>query len=224
MDTVTLGKLDNLYWLGRYTERVYQSIEMYMSTYDRLIDRDAQYYKTECERMGIPDTFTDSRDFAWKIAFDETNQLSIVSNLTRAYDNAMIMRDEISSEALSYIHLAVSEMKRAAASDAPILQLQNIVDMIYAFWGSLDDRVDNESARNTVKIGKRIERLDILLRRDTERPDLVREMNRLVSRIDTTELPYNRKALLYAAAMIEDEDAEYSDIKNMVMEILPPFL
>lgn len=224
MDTVTLGKLDNLYWLGRYTERVYQSIEMYMQTYDRLIDQDAQFYKSECERMGIADTFRDSRDFAWKIAFDETNPLSIISNLTRAYDNAMIMRDEISSEALSYIHLAVAEIRRAAESEAPILELQNIVDMIYAFWGSLDDRVDNESARNTVKIGKRIERLDILLRRDTKRADLAREMNRLVARIDTTELPYNRKALLYAAAMIEDEESDYNDIKRMVMDILPPFL
>ncbi len=224
MKTVTLGKLDNLYWLGRYTERVYQSIEMYMKTYDRLIDQDAQFYKNECERMGIADTFTDSRDFAWKIAFDEANQLSIISNLTRAYDNAMIMRDEISSEALAYIHLALAEIKRASVSEAPLIELQNIVDMIYAFWGSLDDRVDNESARNTVKIGKRIERLDILLRRDASRQDLAREMNRLVSRIDTTELPYNRKALLYAAAMIEDEDSDYDDIKGMVMDILPPFL
>lgn len=224
MDTVTLRKLDNLYWLGRYTERVYQSIEMYMKTYDKLIDQDAQFYKTECERMGIFDNFESSRDFAWKIAFDETNQVSIVANLIRAYDNAMIMRDEISTETLAYIHLSLAEIRRAMVSEAPLLELQNIVDMIYAFWGSLDDRVDNESARNTVKIGKRIERLDILLRRDASREDLAREMNRLVSRIDTTELPYNRKAMLYAAAMIEDEDADYEDIKKYVMDILPPFI
>lgn len=224
MDTVTLRKLDNLYWLGRYVERVYQSIEMYMKTYDKLIDQDAMFYKQECERMGIFDNFESSRDFAWKIAFDETNPVSIVSNLTRAYDNAMIMRDEISTEALSYIHLAVAEMRRAMVSEAPLMELQNIVDMTYAFWGSLDDRMDNESARNTVKAGKRIERLDILLRRDTDREDLAREMNRLVSRIDSTELPYNRKALLYAAAMIEDEEADYEKIKTMVMDILPPFI
>lgn len=224
MDTVTLRKLDNLYWLGRYTERVYQSIVMYMKTYDKLIDQDASFYKQECKRMNIIDTFESSRDFAWKIAFDENNPVSIMSNLTRAYDNAMIMRDEISTEALAYIHLAMAELRRAMASEAPLLELQNIVDMTYAFWGSIDDKMDNESARNTVKAGKRIERLDILLRREAGREDLAREMNRLVSRIDSTELPYNRKALLYAAAMIEDEDAEYEDIKRMVMDILPPFI
>ena len=45
MGTVTLGKLDNLYWLGRYIERVYQSIHMYKSAYDQLIDQDTGIYK-----------------------------------------------------------------------------------------------------------------------------------------------------------------------------------
>ena len=224
MGTATLGKLDSLFWLGRYTERVYQSISMYREVYDRLIDQDADVYKQECERMGIPDTFESGADFAWKIAFDTSNPLSIISNLYRAYDNAMIMRDEISSETLAYIHLALAEMKRAKKSEAPLMELQNVEDLIFAFWGCLDDKVDNEGVRNTVKIGKRIERLDILLRRNADREDLLREVSRLVARIDTTELPYNRKALLYFAAMVEDEDAEYDDIKKMAWDIVPPFL
>ena len=224
MGTVTLGKLDSLYWLGRYTERVYQSISMYREVYDRLIDQDAEVYKRECERMGIPDTFVSANDFAWKIAFDTENPLSIISNLYRAYDNAMVMRDEISSETLAYIHLALAEMKRGKRSEAPMMELQNVEDLIFAFWGCLEDKVDDESVRNTVKVGKRVERLDILLRREADREDLLREISRLVARIDTTEIPYNRKALLYAAAMIEDEDAEYEDIKKMVWDMIPPFV
>ena len=104
------------------------------------------------------------------------------------------------------------------------MELQNVEDLIFAFWGCLDDKVDDEGVRNTVKIGRRVERLDILLRRDADREDLKREINRLVARIDTTELPYNKKALLYAAAMVEDEDADYEDIKKMVWDIVPQFL
>ena len=62
MGTVTLGKLDSLYWMGRYIERVYQSINMYKKTYDRLIDQDAEYFKDECERMGIENTFDSAMD------------------------------------------------------------------------------------------------------------------------------------------------------------------
>ena len=224
MGTVTLGKLDSLYWMGRYIERVYQSINMYKTAYDKLIDQDADYYRQECERMGIENTFGSARDFAWGIAFDTSHPLSIISNLYRVYDNAMIMRDEITSEALAYVHLALAEMKRGKTSSAPLMELQNVENLIFAFWGCLDDKVDNQEVRNTVKIGKHVERLDILLRRGADRSDLVREINRLMSRVDTTELPFNRKALLYTNAMIEDEDADYEEIRKMVWDIIPPFL
>ncbi|MBR7088155.1 MAG: alpha-E domain-containing protein [Mogibacterium sp.] len=224
MGTVTLGKLDSLYWMGRYIERVYQSISMYKETYDKLIDQDAEYFVQECERMGMQNTFESSMDFAWKIAFDTANPLSIISNLYRVYDNAMIMRDEITSESLAYVHLALAEMKRGKTSEAPLMELQNVEDLIFAFWGCIDDKVDDQGVRNTIKIGKHIERLDILLRRDADRSDLVREINRLMSRVDTTELPFNRQALLYTNAMIEDEDAEYEDIRKMVWDIIPQFV
>ncbi len=224
MGTVTLGKLDSLYWLGRYIERVYQSILMYKKIYDKLIDQDSTGFEEECRRMGIANTFASGDEFTWGMAFDTDNPLSIISNLYRAYDNAMIMRDEISSETLAYIHLSLAEMKRAKISEAPLMELQNVEDLILAFWGCLDDRVDDEKVRNTVKAGRRIERLDILLRREADRKDLDREIKRLMSRINTTELPYNRVALLYAAAMVEDENAKYEDIKKMIWDIVPPFV
>ena len=172
----------------------------------------------------IENTFDSAMDFAWRIAFDTSHPLSIISNLYRVYDNAMIMRDEITSEALAYIHLALAEMKRGKTSEAPLMELQNVEDLIFAFWGCIDDKVDDQGVRNTVKIGKHIERLDILLRRKADRTDLVREINRLMSRVDTTELPFNRKALLYTNAMIEDEEADYEEIRKMVWNIIPPFL
>ncbi|MBR0373700.1 MAG: alpha-E domain-containing protein [Mogibacterium sp.] len=224
MGTATLVKLDELLWLGRYMERVYQSINMYKMTYDQLIDQDASFYKNECERMGIPDTFDSPQDFAWRIAFDTEHPLSIITTLYRAYDNAMILRDEITSETLAYIHLALAEMKRGKTSEAPLMELQLVEDLVYSFWGCLDDKVHRQSVRNTVKVGKYLERLDVLLRREPDREDLSREINRLASKIDTTDLPYNRTALLYAIAMIEDEDASFEAIKEKVWEIIPPFL
>ena len=39
----------------------------------------------------------------------------------RTYDNAVVLREEIGSETLSYIQLAVYEMNRAKESSAPLI-------------------------------------------------------------------------------------------------------
>lgn len=222
MGIVTLGKQDNLYWLGRYLERVYQSLNMFRITYDKMLDDDREYFDAECERMGIPNHYESSIEFARGMAFDTENPNSIMSNLYRAYDNAMVMRDEITTDALAYIHLALADMKKARESDAPLYEMLMVKDHILAFWGCLDDEVADEGIRNTVKIGKRIERIDIFLRREAAKEDLSREIDRLASRISTTDLPYNKAALMYAAAIIEDAPIDYEAAKKWVWQIVPP--
>lgn len=71
------------------------------------------------------------------------------------------MREEIGSEALAYIQLAVYEMQKAKTSDAPLIELQQVMDELLTFWGVEDDSIENEHIRNLVKCGKRIERLDL---------------------------------------------------------------
>ena len=41
------------------------------------------------------------------------NPDSIISNLNRAYDNAIVLRESIGSETLSFIQLAIYEMNKA---------------------------------------------------------------------------------------------------------------
>lgn len=209
MDSVTITRLDNLFWMGRYIERVYQLISMYMDGYDKMIDVDDFCYMDICTALGIPNDYQSKEDFMERFAFDDTNCFSIISNSYRAYDNAMLIRDEISTKTLAYIHLAISEMERAKISSSPIYNLQQVLDHILAFWGCLDDEVDDEATRNTVKAGKRIERLDLYLRTKKPKSALEREMDRLTHRVDTTPLKYNKAAMKHVAAMIEDDPIDY---------------
>ncbi|MCC8169295.1 MAG: alpha-E domain-containing protein [Oscillospiraceae bacterium] len=209
MGIITVERMDNLFWLGRYIERVYATLKTYIDSYDKLIDTD-RHYEDICEVLGIPDTYGSRGAFIYGFGYDKSNSYSIISNLNRAYDNAMVMRDEIGTDTLSYIHLAISEMESAATSDAPIISLQRVIDNILAFWGCLDDEIEDEGVRNTVKVGKRIERLDMYLRLKRSRSDLQREVRRLEHRLVTTNLSYNKAALMHVAAMIEDEPIDYS--------------
>ena len=48
MGAITLEKSNNLYWLGRYIERVFTGIINYQRLFDKMIDGDLEIYKEYC--------------------------------------------------------------------------------------------------------------------------------------------------------------------------------
>ena len=220
MGSLTLEKLNSLYWLGRYIERSYQFMRLYVTAYDHMIDDNDAYYLNICEKFGIPDTYGSREEFIRRFAFDREDPNSIITALTRTFDNAILMRDEISSGCLSYIHLALAEMDRASRSDAPVFNIQKVEDYILAFWGALDDEVDDEYSRNTVKVGKRMERLDIYVRLERPRTELRREAMRLQGRIEKSIVPVSKAALMHVLADIEDENVDYKGLLRKLPELI----
>lgn len=184
MGIITLEKANHLFWLGRYTERVFSSIVYFQISYDIMIDQDANIYKEYCRLLDIEDHYQDSEDFCKRYIFDQKNFDSIHSSLNRAYDNAIVLRDEISSTCLSYIEMARQVLQMNEDSEAPILELQTVMDMIYSFWGSADDYVEEEVCRNIIKLGRYLERLDMITRLDPTDADKIQvTVNKLNTRI-----------------------------------------
>lgn len=163
MGAITLEKSNNLYWLGRYIERVFTSIKIYQDLFDRMLDGDLDIYHSYCQKLEIADIYLNDAHFVTSYLYEKKNPDSIISNLSRAYDNAIILREEITSESLSYIQLAMNTLETTELSEAPILDLQDVQDNIYAFWGSVDETVD-EGCRNIMKCGKYAERVDLYYR------------------------------------------------------------
>ena len=207
-----------LYWLGRYSERVYTSLKLFASSYDTLIEQDN--YKSVCRFLEIPDIYTDKEDFISRYAFDPANPDSIYANLQRAYDNAIELRDEIGSETLSFIQMAIYEMNSAKLSAAPLLQFQKITDAILAFWGCVDDQIDDENTRNIIKIGKRVERLDLYARLRRDRVTLLREVNRLAGRISRTDLIYQKEDVQELKYLVTAPEPDCSRIIRVVEHLV----
>ena len=143
-----------------------------------------------------------------------------MSNLTRAYDNAIELRDEIGSEVISYIQLAIYEMNKARISKAPLIEMQKVMDNILAFWGIADDSIDSEYARNILKAGKRIERIDLYGRLNIARKELVREVDRLVPRLERSGLTYDKEKLVLLKSLVEAPEIDYYRVVNEVESIL----
>ncbi len=205
MGAISLEKVNGLYWMGRYTERVFTTMQMFNRIYDRMIDQDDFAYDDFCHRLAIPNIYTSKEDFIRRYLFDPENPDSLLANMYRAYDNAIIHREDISSEVLAYIHLALDVLKSSKDSRTPLWSLQPLTDDLFAFWGSVEDYVEDEDVRNILKAGKLVERLDLYLRLGMPFPEVEKEYCRLRARVAKLHVDYNEAALERLGELIEKE-------------------
>lgn len=208
-----------MFWLGRYSERVYTTSRLFSKRYDIMLEQDSTYGEF-CSMLEIPNIYTSSEDFEYRYAFDQENPDSIFSNLMRAYDNAIVLREEIGSETLSYIQLAIYEMNKAAVSRAPMIEMQKVIDNILAFWGIADDSIDSEDSRNIIKIGKRVERIDLYGRLKLPQTEMKREVDRLTGRIDRCSLRYRREVLLRLNELVLEPTPDHHAIVHEIEQII----
>lgn len=220
MGIISVEQADRLFWLGRYTERVYTTLRLYSNSYDMMIDEITDSYLEFCKMIDIPDIYGSKDEFRRRYPFDEENPDSILSNLNRAYDNAVELREEIGSEALSYIQLAIYAMNKAGISRAPLIEMQRVIDNILAFWGIADDSIDSEHVRNIIKTGKRIERVDLYARLGIRKEELSREINRLAPRIERSGMSYKKDHINMLKKLVAEPEIDYYKIVNEVETIL----
>ena len=166
-NAISANKANRLYWLGRYTERVYLSLHLLRRYYDQMIDGHPQNYEEFYEKLDAAVNYSDTTSFSLGYLYDMDNPCSVIAGLEYANDNAIVLRDEISSETLSYIQLSLCKIRSSAKTkDSNITDLQCITDYLLAFWGSIDERVFDERIRNFLKIGRMIENIDMHVRFD----------------------------------------------------------
>ena len=166
-NAISATKANRLYWLGRYTERVYISLHLLRRYYDKMIDGEPKEYEEYYQKLDIDNPYPDTESFRIGYMYDDKNPCSIISGLNAANDNAIVLREEIKSETLSYIQLSLTHTQRAAQKQNPnVTDMQQVTDYLLAFWGSVDERVFDERIRHFLKIGKLVEHIDMLIRFD----------------------------------------------------------
>lgn len=220
MGIISVEQADRLFWLGRYSERVYTTLRLYSNSFDSMIDEIADSYQSFCKMIDIPDIYGSKEVFQKDYPFNENNPDSIISNLMHAYDNAIVLREEIGSETLSYVQLAVYDMNRAKISRSPLIDMQRVIDNILAFWGIADDQIDSEQVRNMIKAGKRMERVDLYARLGAPTKELLREINRLMPRIMRSGISYKEEALNHLKTLITQQEIDYYRIVNEVEDLV----
>jgi len=195
MGSLSIERVDRLLWLGRYVERSYTTLHFVLEAYDASLDSVEGNWKGQLEELGFNQDEDNPDQFFRDCLFSPSLSASIAYSLNAASDNAVVLRDVIGSESAAYVQMALNDSQAAAASDTPLLDLQSVTDSIMAFKGSCDDYIANDAARNIIKCGFSVERLDLYARLGYRLGDLRREVQKLASRIDRTGMDYNRDIL-----------------------------
>lgn len=220
MGIISVENTDRLFWLGRYSERVVTTLRLFAVSFDRMIDFNFEDYMEFCKLLDIPNIYTSKDDFVKRYLYDPENADSIYANLDRAFSNALVLREEIGSGTLSYIQLAEYALTAAKDSNAPLIALQDVVDDVMAFWGSVDDDIDDRNVRNIIKAGKRLERLDLYARLKRPREELFAAYRRLNIRIRETNLDFSEASLDRILQMLNEDSLHYRNIVAETEEIV----
>jgi len=164
MGTISVEYSSNLYWLGRYVERTYTTLNTFFNYHDKSLDKDKNSYREFLDNLDIKDKYGDHRRFIQGYLYDDADCFTINSTLRFAHDNALVCRNVIGSEALAYIQLAIDAFRSSRDAKNLRLSLMPVIDYLLAFWGSVDDKIASGEARTIVKCGKLVERLDLYFR------------------------------------------------------------
>lgn len=160
------AKANSLFWLGRYSERIYLELHLLRRCFDLMIDGKNEEYRKYIIDIGNNVQYSDLASTRNGLVHDPNNPVSIISCMERANDNAILLRDEIMSPTLSYIQMGLEMLRKAVASgiEPDVDELQKLTDWMLAFWGSIDERILNDRTRRLLEIGRLVEKIDIHIR------------------------------------------------------------
>ena len=98
--------------------------------------------------------------------------------------------------------------------------MQSVLDHILAFWACLDDDVEDYETRNIVKLGKRLERMDMYLYLRKDKKDIVKAYEMLEHRLEKSNLPYNKEALVNVKIMLDNDKLDYAKAISLVESLI----
>lgn len=215
MGYLSINKDNRLFWLGRYQERVFTTLSYLIGKYDAMIDGEPFDYAKYCEDLGIANTYNTAEEFMHSYLFDKGNPDSVRAAADMMIGNGIVLRDTISSKTLSYLQMAVYALDMASESEAPLMELQKVIDDLMAFRGSYDDFIENENMRNIIKCGSGVERISLSLSLDYHLPAVPTEIHKLLRRLEKTKLKTNPAALkvLWDTDLLQPGDTPVSKKK-----------
>ena len=161
---ITANVATNLYWFGRYLERIEATLLEIITASDKVIDTDKQAGVKLFKKLEMDIEYKDTKDFL-NIAIFGNHDSNINNLMECARENAIISRADMYTEAFGSV-IELSDLIRRG-SHLPQVDcsfLDEVLSLISAIWGKLTRRQKRDTSDYFIRLGKLVEKVDFHLR------------------------------------------------------------
>jgi uncharacterized alpha-E superfamily protein len=162
---LTANVANNLYWFGRYLERVESTLIEVVYHFDRIIDIDKDSGKEFYKKLGIEIEYENAKDFL-NVAVFGNHSSNVYNLISSAKENAIISRSNLDTEAFGSVIELADLLKHSSHSSFSIdcRFIDYVLSLISEIWGELTRRQKRNTSDYFLRLGKLVEKVDFHVR------------------------------------------------------------
>jgi uncharacterized alpha-E superfamily protein len=167
---LTANVANNLYWFGRYLERIEATLIEVVIAFDEVLDTDKNKGKEFYKKLEIDIQYETAKEFL-KVGICGNHDANLNLLMGYARENAIICRSLMDTEAFGSV-IELSNLLKHSCNNTFDLDyefIDKVQSLISEIWGELTRKQHRNTSDYFIRLGKLVEKVDLHLRLEKDK-------------------------------------------------------